>query len=57
MTGELGEWDVEPTFGDDWTRHRRLRAVALTVVTPLHRFVAEIEWQMCRLEAWIRDDQ
>ncbi|MEH3142504.1 MAG: hypothetical protein PGN37_20495 [Mycobacterium kyogaense] len=44
-------------FGDDLTNHRLLRAVALSVITPIHSAVVELEWQLTRLGTWIRDDQ
>jgi hypothetical protein len=45
------------TFGDGLTRHRRLRSMALYVIEPIHRAVAEAEWQLTRLDTWLRDDQ
>jgi hypothetical protein len=55
---------TEYTFGDGLTRHRNARAAALAVFAPLYRMVGalfdivrELEWQCCRLDTWLRDDQ
>jgi hypothetical protein len=44
-------------FGDDLTGHRRLRGLALAVIEPIHRAVAEVEWQLTRLDTWMRDER